>query len=170
MQIFVKRNGTATVQLNRDVMYYANHIARDGKIVFKGTELADFLSQGFGWYRVVSDRMSVALQLIRVCIRRYRKARDAESRALLAMAAGVRAIAVSYSSAPFVTYTLEPQVKSNPRKVVHTKAVILPAKGSTLPKKRMRASLADVQALIAGGKRMCASLADLQMNLRKIAA
>lgn len=170
MQIFVKRNGTATVQLNREAMYYARHITREGKIIFKGTELADFLSQGFGWYRIVSDRLNSALQLIRVCIRRYRSARDAESRALLAMAAGVRAVAVSYSSAPFATYTLEPQIEPRQPKVARTKVSVTPATAVTPPKKRMRASLVEVQALLAGGKRMCASLADLQMNLRKIAA
>lgn len=117
MQVFVKPNGTATVQLNRDAMYYVGHFAREGKLALKGVELGDFLSCGFGWYRIVSDKINTAVLLIQTCIRKYRKARDAECRAQLAIAAGAKVIAVSHTNAPFQVYTLEMQTIPRPKPV-----------------------------------------------------
>lgn len=144
MQIFVKKNGTATVQLNRDAMFYVGLIARNGKITIKGTELGDFLSQGFGWYRIVSDRMHVVLQLIRGCMRKYRQRRDAETRALLAASAGARVISASIGSEPFVQYTLAPQVISKP-KVIHRKVA---ESSIRMALNGMRATSAQLGALV----------------------
>lgn len=143
MQIFVKKNGTATVQLNRDAMFYVNLIARNGKIAIKGTELGDFLSQGFGWYRIVSDRMNVVLQLIRGCIRKYRQRRDAETRALLAARNGAQVVSACFGDEPFVQYTLAPTVVQKPKVIrkVAESSVRIALNG-------MRATSAQLGALV----------------------
>lgn len=116
MKIIVKSNH-ATAQFNKDAMFYVGKFVHDGKLMFKGVNLGDFLAQGFGWFRLTSDKLNSAVLLLQSCIRLYRKHRDAELRARAAMAEGASVIAVSHTDAPFVQYTLAPSIMIKPKPV-----------------------------------------------------
>jgi len=111
MKIIVKSNTRATIQLNKDAMFYVGRFVRDGKIVLKGIDFGDFLAQGFGWFQLTSDRLKSAVLLVRSCMNVYRKYRDGELRALLAIKQGAQVIAVTYNHSPFVQYTLAPRIE-----------------------------------------------------------